>query len=102
MAIHVPTDPAYALQWHLEAIGLTAAVWADFTGSGVRLGVFDGGVDYGHADIAPNYDATLHFVLQDGTVLDGRQTGREERLGHGTLVPGLVGGAANGLAGGSA
>jgi subtilisin-like proprotein convertase family protein len=98
MSFPVPTDPAYADQWHLFALGDLLSVWANYRGGSVHLGIFDGGVNYNHADLAPNYDPSRHVII-DGQVLDGNQTGREERQGHGTLVAGVVGAAINGLAG---
>lgn len=38
------TDPEAARQWHLSKLGDIAAVWEDFTGKGIKVGVYDSGV----------------------------------------------------------
>lgn len=87
-----PSDPLAEYQWHLPYIGATRA-WNDYTGRGVRVAVFDEGIDYLHPDIAPNYDGSndQDFVDGDG---DPMPTGNAE--GHGTFIAGLIAGARNG------
>jgi subtilisin-like proprotein convertase family protein len=90
-----PLDPVYALQWHLHVMGDLERVWVDYQGSGVSVGIYDGGVDYTHPDIAPNYDPSLHVVIR-GRTLDGAPTGDEDLPGHGSLAAGLIGAAMDG------
>ncbi|MCQ0988854.1 S8 family serine peptidase [Jiella marina] len=74
-------------QWHLGALGDLAAIWADYTGAGVNVGVFDDGVEYTHHDLDGNYDPSLH-VSVGGSVLDPMPaTGSDA---HGTAVAGLI------------
>lgn len=87
-----PLDPLYASQWHFELIGDIETIWSEFTGAGVTVGVFDSGTDFIHEDLAVNYDASLHLVLDGSAIVP--ETGQ-----HGTAVAGLIAAANNGLGG---
>ena len=89
-----PVDPLYDAQvaTHFALIGGLEAVWQDYTGKGVAVGVYDEGIQTSHWDLSPNYDASKH-VCVDGTEIvpiDGR---------HGTSVAGLIAAARNGEGG---
>ena len=87
------TDPQAAKQWHLNLLGGIGDVWADYTGRGVRVGIYDGGVEYEHADLAPNYDASRHVTVNGKTYEGGyRPAGGP----HGTSVAGIIAAARNG------
>ena len=92
-----PTDPYYVIQYQFDLIGDIERIWDDFDGSGVHVGIYDDGIEYTHADLAPTYDAGLHFthnsVTYDPMPLSGAN-------GHGTSVAGLIGMAANNEEGG--
>ena len=77
-------------QWHLGYLGDITKVWQDFTGKGVKVGVFDDGVQGWHWDLSPNYDASNHLNV-DGFVVDGSWEGPY----HGTAVAGLIAAARN-------
>ena len=87
------TDPEAAKQWHLGRLGGIEQVWADYTGRGVRVGVYDSGVQYAHWDLNDNYDASLHIVL-DGKTYDGDH--RPASGPHGTSVAGIIAAERNG------
>ncbi len=87
------TDPIAAEQWHLAKLGDMNAVWQDYTGKGVKVGVYDSGVQYGHWDLAPNYDASLHLTIA-GKTYDGDYVPASGA--HGTAVAGLIAAARNG------
>ncbi|MGQ0567140.1 MAG: S8 family serine peptidase [Gemmobacter sp.] len=82
-----PTDPLYSQQWHFPLVGNIGRIWDDYHGTGVTVGVFDGGVQVGHADLAANYNAGLHFVYNGVTYLP-TPMGPDD--GHGTAVAGIV------------
>jgi subtilisin family serine protease len=65
-----PTDPLYGDQWHLAKLGDMEAIWKDYTGKGVHVGVVDSGVEYSHPDLNDNYDASLELDI-DGKHYDG-------------------------------
>lgn len=87
------TDPEAARQWHLGKLGDIATIWQDFTGKGVKVGVYDSGVQYDHPDLAPNYDASLEVVI-DGKRFDGDYVPFSGP--HGTSVAGLIAAARDG------
>lgn len=89
-----PTEAAYALEWHLGKLGGIEKVWADYTGTGVHVGVYDSGVQYSHPDLAANYDASLEIEI-DGKHYDGDY--RPLSGPHGTSVAGLIAAARNGI-----
>ena len=94
----VPTDPLYASQWHFALIGDIEAIWDEFDGSGVSVGIYDNGLQYTHPDLDDNYDASLHFVDSNNTLYDPMQQLGSD--GHGTAAAGLVGAeAGNGIGG---
>ncbi|MBP0616572.1 S8 family serine peptidase [Jiella mangrovi] len=74
-------------QWHLGYLGDLEAIWADYTGAGVNVGVYDDGVQYTHHDLDGNYDPSLHVVV-DGEVLDPTPASSSDA--HGTAVAGLI------------
>ena len=114
-----PTDTLYGSQWHFAAIGhgdnLSVAgtsaninntvgmstVWDEFTGAGVVVGVYDSGTEYIHPDLAGNYDASLHVVI-DGVTIDGAPvhvTGDPDAAAHSTSVAGLIAASDDGVNG---
>jgi subtilisin family serine protease/subtilisin-like proprotein convertase family protein len=74
-------------QWHLGLLGDLDAIWAEYTGAGVSVGVFDDGVQYTHHDLDENYDATRHVIV-DGAILDPLPLTANDS--HGTAVAGLI------------
>ena len=96
-----PPPPAGDLegdQWHLSLLGNIEAIWADYTGSGVGVGIFDDGVQLTHDDLSANYDASRHVtvggVIQTG---DAQDLGGAADIRHGTAVAGLIASADNGV-----
>lgn len=66
-----PNDPLFPEQWHLKNMAqLGGALWADanipsvwdtYSGAGIIIGIIDGGLEYTHPDIQPNYNTDLDF-----------------------------------------
>ncbi len=99
----IPVDPLFAgdIQWHLGYIGslgfsptrsaLTTggieAVWADYQGDGISVGIWDDGIQRTHWDISPNYDLSKQVTI-NGLLNDGQPVTAED--GHGTAVAGLI------------
>ena len=93
-----PSDPLYVSQWHLAQIGSLGMlggpnlgierIWSQFTGAGVRVGIWDDGVQSTHWDLVSNYYSSLHItvlsLLNNGQPLTSTN-------GHGTSVGGLIG-----------
>lgn len=101
-----PSDPLYASQWHFGVIGRVGfsatntvgveRVWADHTGAGVRVGIWDDGVQSGHWDLSANYNAARQVTV-GGLLNDGQPITAQD--GHGTSVAGLIAASANGRGG---
>ena len=83
-----PTDPLFDSEWFLQAADVIPA-WADYTGEGVSVGVFDIGdnVDFSNADLAPNAGDSFTVAGVPGVTQVGT---------HATLVAGIIGAARNG------
>ena len=82
-----PNDPRFSQQWGLHGIhGINApAVWSITQGSGVRVGVMEGGFQTNHEDLQANV-----LQLQGGWVPPANAD-----LNHGTRVAGVIGAVAN-------
>lgn len=78
---------ADAVYWDMTNISATK-VWPTNTGTGVRVAVIDTGIDYRHADLAPNYAGGYNFVARNTNPLDDN--------GHGTHVSGTIAAAVDG------
>jgi Ca2+-binding RTX toxin-like protein len=91
-----PSDPLFTSQWHFDLIGNIQAIWNDYNGAGVNVGVYDEGVDYNHADLAANYDYSLHVVDDSLEAVDPFPVGD---AAHGTACAGLIGAANNSVGG---
>ncbi len=92
-----PTDPLYGSQAFLTVIGDIETIWDEFSGNGIRVGVYDDGFEYTHEDLAGNYDSSLHFQHGGVTYDPFPLTGGD---GHGTACAGIIGAVAeNGLGG---
>lgn len=91
------TDPELQRQWHLGMLGDLETVWKDYTGKGVSVGIYDSGTQYEHWDLAANYDASRHLVI-DGQAIDGFRL-RDGVDAHGTAVGGIIAAARNGQGG---
>ncbi len=90
---HHPEDPTFLDQWYLSDINVLP-VWSDYTGDGIKVGVFEPGpwdaeeygqIDYSHPDLLPNIDAES-LRTQNPNI---------EPTQHATLVAGVIGAARN-------
>ena len=91
------TDPIAARQWHLGKLGNLAAIWADYTGAGLSVGIYDSGVDYRVAELGVNYDASKELVLDGRRYEGGYRPGIGGQAAHGTAVAGLIAAARDGV-----
>ena len=98
----IPTDPLYRSQWHFGLMGDIGTIWNEYSGRGIRVGVYDDGVQYTHPDLYDNYDASRHFVY-NGVTYDPFPIGLgsgDDANGHGTSVAGLIAAEAGNRTGG--
>jgi subtilisin family serine protease len=86
----LPTDTNFNQQWYLTSatagIDITKA-WQNYTGSGVKIGIVDDGIDYNHPDLNPNYLFNLQY---DAVTADGSAYGNPSYDWHGTTVAGVL------------
>ncbi|MCZ8108577.1 MAG: S8 family serine peptidase [Burkholderiales bacterium] len=86
--VGVTNDPLANAQWykaHMDVLRLGS----DFTGRGVKVGIYDDGIDKAHVDLRGNYNAALELTI-NGIRLDPSQGGT-----HGTSVSGIVAASAD-------
>jgi subtilisin family serine protease len=93
-------EPLADRQWDMQMIGATPdAAQRRATGKGVDVGIMDTGIDAGHPDLAPNFDAgrSRNFTT-DRPTIDGPcevdpgcvDPADVDDNGHGTHVAGIV------------
>ena len=99
-----PQDILYSQQWHFNWIGSIGrpsasasragieAVWEDYRGQSIKVGIWDDGVQKDHPDLANNYNALSHVTI-NGTLNNGQPLTSTD--GHGTAVAGLIGAVGN-------
>jgi subtilisin-like proprotein convertase family protein len=88
----IPTDALFQYQWHLFTTRVPYA-WAHATGKGVKVGVFDNGIDATNPELAPNDKLGLDRAavsLQAG----GAPVAAKDN--HGTEVAGVIAAARDG------
>jgi subtilisin-like proprotein convertase family protein len=88
-----PNDPFYAQQWQFTKLGNIEKVWDEYSGAGVHVGVYDDGVQSAHPDLAANYGASRHVVINGSPV--GGEPNATTPSAHGTAVTGILGAVAN-------
>jgi subtilase family protein len=86
-ATTAPDDPWFAAgnQWGLTQAGFPAA-WCASTGAGALIAVIDGGVDFGHPDLAGRSAGSA--MVQNGRVVPGEDPHTDH--GHATHVAGIA------------
>ncbi len=94
----LPSDPLARQQWHLYPnIGVNVlGVWPEYTGRGVRVAVFDQGIDASNPDLAANTLVSLGRNASDLSTGGQPLTASDN---HGTAVAGLIAAARNELLG---
>lgn len=97
MATVSNNDPLLSSQWHIRALlgPDPNKIWEDYTGKGVKVGVYDDGLDKNHADLRANYDASKELTY--GGLKADPSTGSGV---HGTSVAGIIAASANNGVGG--
>ncbi len=101
------SEPLAACQWDMAAIHAPEAL-AYATGSGVRVGVIDGGIDFNHPDLAGAIDiaASCSFIYTDTPTADPQEIANgdcsnkaavQDLQGHGTHVATTIAGRVNGI-----
>ena len=83
-------DPYFAKQWGLTQIGAPTA-WSASTGSGIRIGIVDTGIDLNHEDLAGKVVAHTSCVGSAGDPAGCTGSAQDDQ-GHGTHVAGIAAG----------
>lgn len=99
----LPADPLLRQQFNLNNTGQTGgtagidldvfAVWDDYRGAGVDVGVIDDGIEHTLTDLRANYDPTRDFDSRDNDT-DAMAVGSDS---HGTAVAGIIAADDNGF-----
>jgi len=91
----LPSDSGVSIQWYLyPTTGVNAfPVWADYTGAGVKVAVFDSGIDPNHPDLAGNL---LTNLGRKATDLSAGGSPILATDNHGTTVAGTIAAMRNG------
>lgn len=107
MTVFTPNDPLYTQQWQYLNTGANGGVagadininkvWPEYTGKGVKVAIYDDGVELAHRDLASLIDRTKSA---DYTGQGGGGDAIEAGNSHGTFVTGSAAEAAlNGTGG---
>ena len=103
------SEPLGACQWDMALINASEdGSYLYATGEGVKVGVIDSGVDFNHADIAPNLDVDLScsFIFDDTPTADPAEVANgdcsnkaavQDLNGHGTHVATTIAAPINGI-----
>ena len=103
------SEPFGPCQWDMALINASDdGSYAIATGEGVKVGVIDSGVDFNHADIAPNLDVDLScsFIFDDTPTADPAEIANgdcsnkgavQDLNGHGSHVASTIGAPINGV-----
>lgn len=87
-AAQASNDPLFDKQWALTRIGAPAA-WTRSTGTGVRIGIVDTGVDLTHEDLAAQVVASTNCIGSAGDPARCKGNAQDDQ-GHGTHVAGIA------------
>jgi subtilisin-like proprotein convertase family protein len=81
-----PTDPNIGVQWYLLNTR-TEYAWEKATGKGIKVGIFDQGIDAGNPDLAANVSLALGINAATTSAGGAPLTGTDN---HGTQVAGII------------
>jgi subtilisin family serine protease len=95
--LDTPDDTALSSQWYLSAIGMDYVWDNSITGSGVRIGIIDSGVNAQHEDLQGANILTGRSYCEDKA--NGVEGNTEDDVGHGTFVTGIIAAATNNATG---
>ncbi|MHB2166902.1 S8 family serine peptidase [Alsobacter sp. R-9] len=83
-AVGATNDPLASSQWHKSSMDVLR-LGSEFTGRGVKVGIYDDGIDKNHLDLRGNYNSALELTI-NGVKLDPSTSGGT----HGTAVAGII------------
>ena len=87
--LNLPTDDLFSYQWYLYTVRAEYA-WHIATGAGIKIGIFDQGVDSSNPDLGRNDNLALGRVAL--TMAAGGSP-VQSTDNHGTMVAGVIGAA---------
>lgn len=90
--VTLPTDAYFGLEWYLY-VTRTALAWQHATGKGIKVAIFDQGIDAAHPDLRSNDDVALGRVSGTAAAGGAPLTAFDN---HGTHVAGVVAAAKDG------
>jgi subtilisin family serine protease len=93
-AFSVPNDPGYGRQWGMQVVGAPQAWAAGAVGNGVKIGIVDTGIDFGHEDLQGKVVASTSCVGANGNPAGCKGSAQDDN-GHGTHVSGIAAASTN-------
>ncbi|MCD8180260.1 MAG: S8 family serine peptidase [Firmicutes bacterium] len=78
-----PDDTYYSYQWYTSDINSYSAYEKGLRGDGVKIGIIDSGINYGHEDIDTSKIVSMYNVIDDSDDVT-------DTMGHGSFVTGLI------------
>jgi Ca2+-binding RTX toxin-like protein len=95
---YIPSDGLATASWHIRDTSgrgfdiNVEDVWPTYTGRGVKVGIYDDGVQSSHPDLNNNYDSSLHFpsATENPNDVLGTVGVQGDDKPHGTGVAGIV------------
>lgn len=96
------TDPLYASQWHLGAVGVSGEAgnsdhWSSYHGRNITIAIVDDGLEWNHPDLRSNYIPELSHNFNGGNSESNPNPSRSD--GHGTSAAGVCCAARNNICG---
>jgi subtilisin-like proprotein convertase family protein len=96
--VTAPTTTLDARQWHLNGVSTgqskidldVTKAWGSVSGKGVKVGVFDDGIDVRNLELSGRYVASREMTGNIATAIEAGD-------GHGTAVAGIIAAARNGI-----
>ncbi|OQX74734.1 MAG: hypothetical protein B6D59_01490 [Campylobacteraceae bacterium 4484_4] len=91
------TDPLYSGAWHLHSIGINVdKAWEYATGEGVKVAVYDEGIDIDHEDLRGSVYAYANYNVADSSQIHSTYPTTDANNWHGTACAGIITAQANG------
>ncbi len=91
------SDPLYSGSWHLHSIGIDVdGAWEYATGNGIKVAVYDEGIDIDHEDLRASVYAFANYNVDDKASIHSTYPTTDTGNWHGTACAGIITAQVNG------